>query len=425
MVGGILYTYPDNFRAFKVLIAAQYSGATVTVQENFVFGESNTAKDFLAKFPTGKVPAFEATDGTCLTESNAIAYYVGNSALRASESPVHSAQVIQWMQFADSDILPASCTWVFPTLGAMQFNKQQTERAKDDVKKAMKVLNDHLLHHTYLVGERVSLADIAVACTLLQLYQHVMDPNFRKAYGNTNRWFTTIINQPQVKKVIGNFQLCEKMAQFDPKKAAEAGKAAGGEKKGKKEDKKPKEEKKPKEKKKEEPEDPMDDEPKPIKQKDPFEAIPKGNFDMDDFKRFYSNNDEVESVPYFWQKFDKENYTIWRCDYKYADELTMVFMSCNLIGGMFQRLDKLRKNCFASVCLFGENNNSTISGIFVWRGHDLVFELSDDWKIDYSSYDWKKLDSDAEETKALVDQYFKWEGTDKEGRKFNQGKIFK
>merc|ERR1712088_818508 len=77
---------------------------------NFVFGETNTEKDFLAKFPTGKVPAFEATDGTCLTESNAIAYYVGNDALRASESAVHSAQVIQWMQFADSDILPASCT---------------------------------------------------------------------------------------------------------------------------------------------------------------------------------------------------------------------------------------------------------------------------------------------------------------------------
>ena len=64
----------------------------------------------------------------------------------------------------------------------------------------------------------------------------------------------------------------------------------------------------------------------------------QGNFDMDDFKRFYSNNDEVESVPYFWQKFDKEHYSIWRCDYKYADELTMVFMSCNLMGGKIYTL---------------------------------------------------------------------------------------
>merc|ERR1711992_285176 len=149
--------------------------------------------------------------------------------------------------------------------------------------------NEHLLHHTYLVGERISLADIAVACTMLHLYQHVMDPNFRKEFGNTNRWFSTIINQPEVRKIIGDFKLCEKMAQFDPKKFAET-KPAGG-------DKKSKEENKPKEKKKEEPEEPMDDEPKPIKQKDPFETIPKGNFDMDDFKRFYSNNDEAESIP--------------------------------------------------------------------------------------------------------------------------------
>merc|ERR1712117_703235 len=69
----------------------------------------------------------------------------------------------------------------FPTLGAMQFNKSQTERAKDDIKKAMKVLNDHLLHHTYLVGERISLADIAVACTMLHLCHHVMAPSFRNA----------------------------------------------------------------------------------------------------------------------------------------------------------------------------------------------------------------------------------------------------
>jgi elongation factor 1-gamma len=39
---------------------------------------------------------------------------------------------------------------------------------------------------------------------------------------------------------------------------------------------------------------------------------------------------------------------------------------------MFQRLEKLRKNAFASMCLFGENNNSTISGIWVWKGQDLV-----------------------------------------------------
>ncbi len=165
--------------------------------------------------------------------------------------------------------------------------------------------------------------------------------------------------------------------------------------------------------------------PAPEKAKDPMGALPKGNWDMDDFKRFYSNNDEDKSIPYFWQKFDAANYSIWRCDYKYNDELAMVFMSCNLIGGMYQRLEKLRKNAFASMCLFGKDNDSAISGIWVWRGHDLAFELSEDWQIDYSSYDWKKLDANSDETKKLVEQYFKWEGKDLSGKTFNQGKIFK
>lgn len=43
---------------------------------------------------------------------------------------------------------------------------------------------------------------------------------------------------------------------------------------------------------------------------------------------------------------------------------------------MFQRLDKMRKQAFGSVCVFGENNNSSISGVFVWRGQGLAFEVS-------------------------------------------------
>ena len=54
-----------------------------------------------------------------------------------------------------------------------------------------------------------------------------------------------------------------------------------------------------------------------------------------------------------------------------------------------------------------------------------IKQLSEDWQIDYESYDWRKLDSNTDETKKLVNQYFKWIGEDSKGRKFNQGKIFK
>lgn len=44
--------------------------------------------------------------------------------------------------------------------------------------------------------------------------------------------------------------------------------------------------------------------------------------------------------------------------------------------GMFQRLDKLRKNAFASVILFGTNNDSSISGVWLFRGQELAFPVS-------------------------------------------------
>merc|ERR1711889_12028 len=138
------------------------------------------------------------------------------------------------------------------------------------------------------------------------------------------------------------------------------------------------------------------------KKTNPMDALPKGTFDLEEWKRFYSNNEEDDSIKWFWEHFDHENYSIWKADYKYNSELAMVFMSCNLIGGMFQRLEKMKKHAFASSILFGENNNSSISGIWVWRGHELAFDLCEDWAIDSPSYEWKKLDSKSEECKKLV-----------------------
>lgn len=113
------------------------------------------------------------------------------------------------------------------------------------------------------------------------------------------------------------------------------------------------------------------------KQRDPFVDMPKPKFNFDEFKRIYSNEDTIsKAIPYFWNSFDKENCSIWLCEYKYSNELTQIFKSCNLIGGFFQRLDTLRKNAFASMCVFGENDNNTVAGLWVWRGQDLVFQAS-------------------------------------------------
>ena len=179
--------------------------------------------------------------------------------------------------------------------------------------------------------------------TLLSLYQYILDPVNRKPYQNVNRWFQTIINQPQSIAVLGNFKLADKALEFDPKKYAEM---QGGKvnsffllssvflsslnehvinliffvfhkqsKKGKKE----KETQPPKEK------EPKKEEKKEDKKEETEEApvVAKG-MDFDDFKRFYSNEDTDKSIPYFFEKFDPEECSIWFAEYKYPEELQKV-----------------------------------------------------------------------------------------------------
>ena len=156
-----------------------------------------------------QVPALETKDGNYLIESNAIAYYLSNDQLKG-KTPLDQALVIQWLSFADNEILPPAYTWVLPSLGAIQPNKQAIERSKTDIKKILNYLNEHLLSRTFLVGERITLADIVVAVSLLQLYQYVLEPSVRSPFANVNRWFTTLINQSQFKKVLGDVKLCDK-----------------------------------------------------------------------------------------------------------------------------------------------------------------------------------------------------------------------
>lgn len=55
---------------------------------------------------------------------------------------------------------------------------------------------------------------------------------------------------------------------------------------------------------------------------------------MDEFKKVYSNEATEEvAIPFFWERFDREGYSIWFSEYKYSDELQLCFMSSNLIGG--------------------------------------------------------------------------------------------
>merc|ERR1711892_1408195 len=393
--GSVFVAGPRN-SCLSVLATAAYAGQEIQHKESENFSLS-----------AGSVTLTEPVS-SCLY----LATSVGQTQL-SGVTAADQASVLQWLLYSGGDLRQSVGGWVLPTMETCEGANQGTvNRSKVDLVVRLAALDQFLVTRTFLVGERISLADIGMAMALIPAFTEVLDQAFRSSHRHLTRWFNTIIHQELVVKVVGTVKLCVKEAEMKQ-----------GPKKEKKE-KAAKPEKKKEEPKKKLPEEPMEMPSEP-KKSDPLDPLPKGTFDLEDWKRFYSNNDEDKSCEYFWSKFDPSCYSIWRGDYRYNNELSMIFMSCNLMGGMFQRLEKLKKNAFASAMLFGENDNSSISAIWVFKGQDLAFELNVDWQVDYSSYEWKKMDPSTTETKAMVEQYWKWEGQDKEGRKFNQGKIFK
>jgi elongation factor 1-gamma len=418
MVAGTLYTYPGYFRGFKATVAAAYSGF-----------ELNTV-ELAAGDKRAQVPSFESADKKLsLFDSNSIAYYVANDQFRGTTNESR-AEVLQWLNYGSENVVPAVSGLVYPCLSLVESCPAGLKKAESELRQVFGLINDFLKTRTYLVGQRMTLADVSLACDLLLAYRHVADEKFRKPYGNLNRWFLTVMNQDNVKKVCGELSLCNARPEFcadKHKKHTEAAKAAAPAKK----EKAPKPAKEAPKKKAPEPEEEMDEAEEAMaaepKSKDPFAEMPKGTFNMDEFKRIYSNEDtDKTALPYFWKNFEenKEFYSIWYCEYKYPEDLSKVFMTSNLIGGFFQRIEKLRKNSFCNMGVYGVDGKNTIAGVWFWKGQDLVFPMNTDWTVDYESYEWKKLDLANPEHKKLLNENWQWEGEIK-GMKFNAGKTFK
>ncbi|RUS14795.1 hypothetical protein BC937DRAFT_93329 [Endogone sp. FLAS-F59071] len=420
---GKIYTFPNNPRVAKSLIAAAYNGLEVELPE-FEMGKDNKTPEFLAKFPLGKVPAFEGTDGTLLFESGAIAYYIASykdDTLLLGQTKSEAGLVQQWVHFSDNELTPNISTWTFPILGFLPYNKPAHEKAVDSLRRALSLLDKHLLTRTYLVSERVTFADIVVATALIQPYTIVFDKEFRREYANVTRWFVTAVNQEQFKAVVGEVPLCEVAQKYVAPKKEEKKKEKKEEKQKEEKPKgeKPKEEKKKKKKEEEEEED-FDDEPKPEpKAKSALDLLPPSPLVLDEWKRFYSNNNTIpEAMNWLWEHFDPVGWSIWKVNYKYNDELTLIFMSSNLIGGFFNRLERARKYAFGSLIVTGENNNNAIAGYFIIRGQEIPEEVTD--AADFESYTFVKVDSALQEVREDIARYFAWTVPG-----FQDGKVYK
>jgi elongation factor 1-gamma len=266
----------------------------------------------------------------------------------------------------------------------------------------------------------------------------------------------SFVNQEKLKSIFdnGNPELTQERTYQPPAKPAAAEKPKAAAPPAEKKEKAPK-----KKEVDEEEEEPLV--PAEPKVKNPLDDLPKSAFNLEEWKRQYSNLDtRKEALPWFYEKFDREGFSIWRVDFKYNTELTQVFMSSNQvspvtpattasphrlvitlphlptlptlrssrnvltlqIGGFFNRLEASRKYLFGSMGVLGKANDSIISGAVICRGLDYkpVMDVAPDWE----SYEYKKIDLENADDKAFFEAAMAWDLI-VDGKEWADGKNFK
>ncbi|EEP78223.1 conserved hypothetical protein [Uncinocarpus reesii 1704] len=376
---GKLYGAPENGRSTACRIAAKANDLDVELV-NTPPGCTDAA--YLKVNQLGKIPTFVGANGFVLSESIAIAVYLASQNEKTTllgKTKQDYASILSWMSFANQEIVNNIGEWFRPLIGLSPYNKKAVEDTSKRALKSLAVFEKHLTNFTFLVGERITLADLFCAALLSRGFQFVLGKDWRQANPATARWFETVINQPAYKAVVPSPVLVEEGLKNVPPKKEE--KAAPAKKEAPKE---------------------AEEEDKPApKAKHPLESLPKPSMILDDWKRKYSNE---ETLPSSFSVFNVNKSK----------------------GGFFARLEASRKYLFGACSVYGESNNSIIQGAFLVRGQEAepAFDVAPDWE----SYSFTKLDgSKAEDRHFVEDQWAQDKPITVDGKTYEwaEGKVFK
>ena len=157
-------------------------------------GETQTL-DFLKLNPAGKIPLLVTADGECLSESNAILFYLAQDSQYFPDDKIQQARVLQWQFFEQYSHEPyiAVARFIARYLGMPEDRKAEYESKQAGGNQALAIMEEKLQTGPFLLGELCTIADIS-----LYAYTHVADEGgFDLAsYPSIQRWLKRIQSLP-------------------------------------------------------------------------------------------------------------------------------------------------------------------------------------------------------------------------------------
>jgi glutathione S-transferase len=166
----LLYNSAVSGNCYKVRLVAAQLGFRLELADVDVVDRSNRRELLGGLNPALRVPTLVLDDGRPLAESGAITWYLAEASPLVPDDPYERAQVLQWMFFEQYVHEPAIAVVRFLVAysGRPDDHREAIERKTADGYAALDAMEEHLASRSFLVGERYTLADVA-----LYAYTHV------------------------------------------------------------------------------------------------------------------------------------------------------------------------------------------------------------------------------------------------------------
>jgi glutathione S-transferase len=194
----ILHEYAASGNCYKIRLTAALLGIPLERREyDILKGETRTPEFLASVNANGRIPVLQAGN-RFIPESNAACFYLAEGSRLVPEERFDRADMLRWMFFEQYNHEPNIATIRFWLAYVGEDRLSEAQKAQMEGKRAaghaaLALMEEHLSRRAFFVGERLSLADIA-----LYAYTHVAEEGgfALGAYPAVRRWLGSVAQEP-------------------------------------------------------------------------------------------------------------------------------------------------------------------------------------------------------------------------------------
>jgi glutathione S-transferase len=194
----VLHEYARSGNCYKIRLTAAHVGAQIERREyDIMKGETRTPEFLATVNANGRIPTLQIGE-RFLPESNAACFYLADGSSLIPQDAFDRADMLRWMFWEQYNHEPNVATLRFWHGWIGEENFSEIQKTLHPVKRAageaaLQLMDEHLADRRFFVGDRLTLADIA-------LYPYTAaceEGGFRLAdYPNVQAWLARVAAQP-------------------------------------------------------------------------------------------------------------------------------------------------------------------------------------------------------------------------------------